>query len=319
MKSGVMIIGGTGFVGSYLSKELADRYEVFVSGRNQDICSPEVMRAAVDRCRPEIVINLAALTTVRETVERPRETYQIGFIGLYNLFEALRLWGFRGRFLQVSSSEIYGFPQTDALPLTEDSPPHPTSPYAVAKLAGEALCTQWSASGPFEIVIARPFTHIGPGQSPRFSVANFTQQIAEVVLGRRAPQVKVGSLSATRDFTDVRDVVRAYDLLVHQGLNGGVYNVCSGRELLMSDVIDLLVSTSGKAIELACDDARLRGGEPQRLCGSFEKLRADTGWYPQIPLETTLADMLAFETRRAVQRVRGDGPSKIGSGRASHL
>ncbi len=292
-----LIIGGTGFAGSYLTKELASSYTVTASGREHDIRSPDAMRAIVGRVQPKIVVNLAALTTVSETVERPRETYQIGLIGLFNLLDALKESGFRGRFLQVSSSEVYDFPNADDLPLTEDQPPRPTSPYAVAKLAGEALCTQWNRSGPFEIVIARPFTHIGPGQSTRFAVASFTRQIAEIILGRRQPLIKVGSLTATRDLTDVRDVVRAYDLLIHEGRTDCIYNVCSAREVVMSDVLGHLIELSGIAIEVERDDALVRGTEQQRLCGSHATLSADTGWRPQIPLKQTLSDMLESETR----------------------
>jgi GDP-4-dehydro-6-deoxy-D-mannose reductase len=296
-----LVVGGTGFAGSYLAEQLARRYAVTVTGRTHDIRDPHAMRTAVSHASPDIVVNLAALTTVGETLARPRETYEVGVDGLSNLFKALNQTGFRGRFLQVSSSEVYGFPNKTDLPLTEDRPPQPKNPYAAAKLAGEALCHRWNLSGPFEIVIARPFTHIGPGQSTRFAVASFTRQIAEIILGRRQPLIKVGNLAATRDLTDVRDVVRAYDLAIHQGHADAIYNVCSARAVVMADVLNQLVELSGISIEVEQDDALVRDAEPQRLCGSHARLSADTGWWPRIPLRQTLLDMLEFETQRLAE------------------
>jgi GDP-4-dehydro-6-deoxy-D-mannose reductase len=289
-----LIVGGTGFVGRHLVRQLSDRYSIIATGRDQDIRDSELVLDLVSRSRPEIVVNLAAITTVRETLERPRETYEIGIFGLFNLLTALRLRAFRGRFLLVSSSEVYGFPTSDELPLTEAAPLRPMSPYSVAKAAAEMLCHQWAQAGDFDILLVRPFTHIGPGQSDRFAVAKFAREIAGIMTGHRPPIIKVGSLRATRDLTDVRDLVQAYDLILHRGQHGQIYNVCTGREIVMRDVLDELIRISGKVIEVAEDQTLLRKAEQQRLCGSYAALSAATGWAPEIPLNRTLSDVLAF-------------------------
>lgn len=294
MKPGALIVGGTGFVGRHLARQLSDQYSVTATGRDHDIRNGNTILDLVSRSEPQIVVNLAAITTVGESFERPRETYDIGFYGLFNLLTALRSCRFRGRFLQVSSSEVYGFPTSDELPLTESAPLRPMSPYSVAKAAGEMLCHQWAQGGDFGIVIARPFTHIGPGQSSRFAVAKFARQIADVIAGRREPVIEVGSLQTARDLTDVRDVVRGYSLILHEGQSGKTYNVCTGREVVMRDVLHELIRLSGKTIQVAEDRALVREAEQQRLCGSHATLSAATGWAPEIPLPRTLGDILAF-------------------------
>lgn len=294
-----LIIGGTGFVGRHLKERLSDRYDVTASGQEEDIRKIENVRSLVALARPDIVVNLAAITTVKETFENPVKTYEIGFFGLLNLFTVLKEQGYPGRVLQVSSSEVYGFPTPDQLPLTEEAPFRPMSPYSVAKAAGEILCHQWSQMGYFEILLARPFTHIGPGQSGRFSIANFAKQITEIATGHREPSLEAGNLDATRDLTDVRDIVRAYDLILHHGKNRGVYNVCSGREISLRDVLNELVHLSGRDVTVVQDETRMRESEQQRLCGSNKVLNRDTGWVPEIPLTRTLSDILAFELSKA--------------------
>ena len=292
MKSTVLIVGGRGFVGQHVARQLADRYSVILTGRSDDIRDQETASALVARSRPDVVINLAAITTVRETFENPRETYEIGLFGLLNLFEALKAHGFKGRVVQVSSSEVYGHPANDELPLLETAPFRPMSPYAVAKSAGEMLCHQWNEVGAFEIVIARPFTHIGPGQSDRFSVARFSREIIEIMSGVREPVLRVGTLNSTRDLTDVRDVAHAYDLLLHQGEPGAVYNVCSGCEIAMRDVLAELIRIAAIEIEIIKDASLTRNSEQERLRGSYAKIRAKTGWMPLIPIAQTLSDIL---------------------------
>jgi GDP-4-dehydro-6-deoxy-D-mannose reductase len=307
MKSRALILGGTGFVGRHLARQLSDRYAVTATGRDHDIRDHQRVLDLVSRCAPDLVINLAAITTVKETFERPRETYDIGFTGLLNLLTALESCGCRGRVLHVSSSEVYGFPTADELPLTEAAPLRPMSPYSVAKAAGELLCYQWAQQASFGIVLARPFTHIGPGQSTRFAVANFASQIADMIVGSREPVIDVGSVRTSRDFTDVRDVVRAYDMILHRGRNGEVYNVCTGREVAVRDVIDELIRLSSLQVRLVENPLARRSSEQQRLRGSYAALNAATGWEPEIPLARTLEDILAS----AVRERRGRG--RVGS------
>lgn len=302
MKPAALIFGGRGFVGQHLSTQLSDRYAVAVTGRAEDIRDAEAVRKLIEATAPKIVVNLAALTTVAETVQDPRGAYEIGLLGLLNVFEALSVCGFEGRILQVSSSEVYGFPTVEELPLSETVPPRPMSPYSVAKIAGEMLCHQWSlgsADARLDISVTRPFTHIGPGQSDRFAVARFSKQIAQIAAKRREPILRVGNLGATRDLTDVRDVVRAYDLILHQGESGHVYNVCSARETLMRDVLDELVRVSGQKIEIIEEPMLTRKAEQQRLRGCHAKLTNRTGWMPGISLSQTLTDILQYDLANA--------------------
>lgn len=293
MKPGALIVGGTGFVGPHLADRLEGRYAVTITGRDRDIRDPDAVLDMVSRSSPEIVVNLAAITTVRESFERPKETYDIAFFGLFNLLNALKTCRFDGRLLHVSSSEVYGFPAADQLPLTEASPIRPMSPYSVAKAASELLCHQWSQERGFDILVARPFTHIGPGQSARFAVAKFAAQVADVMAGRREAAIEVGALRTTRDLTDVRDVVRAYDLILQSGRSGGTYNVCSGREVVMMNVLQELIRLSGKEIDVIEESTLIREAEQQRLCGSYSSLHEATGWTPEFSLTRTLSDILS--------------------------
>lgn len=288
-----LIVGGTGFVGQYLVRQLEGRYTLRTTGRAHDIRDKVRLCDLVTEYSPQVVINLAGITTVAEAVEKPRETYETSFVGLLNLLEALTETGFEGRFLQVGSSEVYGFPSTQELPLTEDSPLRPMSPYAVAKAACDMLCHQWARLEKFPVMVARPFTHVGPRQSDRFAVARFAKLIRGIMRGRSEPRIEIGNLDATRDLTDVRDVARAYDMIIHAGHNGGVYNVCSGVEVRMRDVLDELIKLSGRAIEKVEQPSLVRSAEQQRLRGSFAALEAVTGWAPEIPLTRTLSDMLS--------------------------
>ena len=293
MKPTALIYGGTGFVGGHLGRQLADRYRIVAVGREHNITQPETVSELVARAEPEIVVNLAAITTVRESVEQPRTTYEIALLGTLNLLEAMSVRGASRGYLHVSSSEVYGYPAVEDLPLKEEAPLRPMSPYAVGKAAGELLCQASAQSSPFSIFIVRPFTHIGPGQSTRFSVARFASEIAEIVAGRRAAVLSVGELATTRDLTDVRDVVRAYDLILHRGKPGTVYNVCSAREIAMGDVLDELIRQSRVRIRAERDPSQVRDNEQRRLRGSFERLREHTGWEPQWPLTKTLSDIRA--------------------------
>lgn len=289
-----LIIGGTGFVGQHMQRILESTHRIIATGRNVDITDADRIRRLVKQTAPELVMNFASITTIRESFADPRHTYQIGFGGTLNLLLALKENGFSGSMLNISSSEVYGFPSDDELPIAERTSLRPMSPYAVSKAATEALCYQWSQIEQFRIVTARPFTHIGPGQSDRFAVSNFARQVAQISLGRSEPVIRVGSLGTTRDLTDVRDVVRAYRLLLEQGRSGEVYNVCSNKETNMRSLLDQLIESSGISVRIEQDETLLRAAEQRRTLGSHEKIRNDTGWTASIPLSRTIADMLSY-------------------------
>ncbi|RJQ43487.1 MAG: NAD-dependent epimerase/dehydratase family protein [Nitrospiraceae bacterium] len=294
MKRKALIVGGTGFVGLHLQHCLHDRYSIMATGRNEDIRDAAMIKNLVRKATPDIVINLAAITTVRESFERQYDNYNIGLFGTLNLLLALKDIAFQGRMLQVGSSEVYGFPAPDQLPISESEPLRPMSPYAVNKVAIEALCYQWSQTEQFEIVTTRSFTHIGPGQSDRFAISNFARQIAEIKQMNIEPVIHVGDLSATRDFTDVRDIVSAYDLLLQKGRNGDIYNVCSNQEVSTQWMLEKLIELSGVKVKIIQDTTRLRTSEQRRVCGNNRKLVRDTGWQQIISLESSLADILSY-------------------------
>ena len=289
-----LLIGGTGFAGSHMRCLLSKEYKVTISGHTEDIRDAGKLLDLVQATAPHFVINFASITTVRESFQNPAQTYQIGFLGTLNLLQCLKHIGFRGRMLNISSSEVYGFPSDSELPIKETAPVRPMSPYSVSKVATEALCYQWSQTEQFEIVTARPFTHIGPGQSEKFAISSFAKQVAEILLKRREPVIHVGDLRATRDLTDVRDVVAAYKALMEKGLNTEVYNICTGTEVSMKHVVEELTRFAGVPIVVREDERLLRKSEQRRTCGSFEKVREQTGWLPTIPLSRTLRDTVLY-------------------------
>jgi GDP-4-dehydro-6-deoxy-D-mannose reductase len=297
-----LLLGGTGFVGCHMKRLLSDEYEVVSVGSEYDIRERQKIDSLVKNCNPDIVVNFAFITTVRETFENPEKNLEIGFHGMTNLLGALKKNKFTGRVLNISSSEVYGFPEPDCLPITETTTLRPMSPYSVVKIAVEALCYQWSQSEGIDIVTARPFTHIGPGQSDRFALSSFSKQIAEMLLGIREPVMQVGNLDSTRDFTDVRDVVRAHDALLKHGKSGEIYNVCSGQERKMDTLLKQMIANSGLNINVEEDETLIRVKEQQRICGSYEKLRDETSWKPEIPVEQTLVDMVDDWKKRLSDR-----------------
>lgn len=293
----VLIVGGTGFVGGHLRDALAGGCEVIATGREADVRDRDALRALVARVRPDAVVNLAAITTVRETVEDPRTAYATNHQGAQNLVAALQAEGFAGRLLQVSSSEVYGHPDPALLPLTEDAPLAPASPYAFAKLMAEHAALAARGQG-FAVMVARSFTHIGPGQGPRFAVARFAREVAAITAGRAEPVIRVGSLAATRDFADVRDVARAYVAMLEAGEDGAIYNVCSGVETPMRAVLDALIALGGRPIDVVEDEGLVRAAEASRLRGDAGRLSTAVGWAPQIALSRTLADILEDATSK---------------------
>ncbi|WP_312283561.1 GDP-mannose 4,6-dehydratase [Candidatus Igneacidithiobacillus taiwanensis] len=284
----LLLTGASGFVGQTIQAALP----CVALPDGLDLRDRAALGAAIADIRPDTVIHLAAQSFVPASFQNPRETFDINLYGTLNLLEALQSVGFQGRMLFVGSGDTYGQVPEAALPVRETHPLHPRNPYAVSKVAAEALCYQWSQTSGFEIVLVRPFNHIGPGQSPRFAIADFAKQVMEIRLGRRAPVLQVGDIDVTRDFTDVRDVVRAYALLLEQGRNGGIYNVCSGREYSIRDLLQKLIALAGVDARIEQDPARLRPAEQRRMVASFEALHRDTGWQPLIPMEQSLQDLM---------------------------
>ena len=256
-----------------------------------DVRSPQLSQRIADM-RPDAVIHLAGLTSVADSFRDAEAFFDVNFRGTWNLLKALRAAAFDGRFLFVSSGDCYGTVAADDLPVAETHPLRPRSPYAVSKVAAEALCCQWSQTERLDAVVARSFNHVGPGQDTRFAIASFARQVARIAQGLEPPRIVTGDLEVTRDLTDVRDVVRAYLALLDHGRAGEVYNVGSGRESRLSDVLNALLDAAGVGAEVVRDPGRIREGEQRRAAADVRKIATDTGWSSSIPLSTTLGDML---------------------------
>ena len=287
-----LITGGKGFVGQWLAAHLKDcGDEVAVIDIETDVADG----AAVDRVMvdvaPDAVYHLAALTHVGESWENPSQVLRVNVLGTAELLAAARARSALARILVVSSAEVYGVVTPEQLPLGEDTPTRPASPYAASKLAAEAVALQaWRGYGQ-SVMVVRPFNHIGPGQSPNFFVPALAKRIVEAKRSG-ATTLPVGTLSTRRDFTDVRDVVAAYRLLMEQGAGGEIYNVCSGRDVAMSEVAHQLLKLANVDVSFQTDPALVRPVDVPVLHGDASRLRAATGWRPRIPLATTLADVL---------------------------
>ncbi|MNF37156.1 GDP-6-deoxy-D-mannose reductase [compost metagenome] len=224
-------------------------------------------------------------------------------LGTLNLLQALKRRGFCGTFLYVSSGDVYGQVEEKNLPISECLAPRPRNPYAVSKVAAELLCQQWSYSEPWRIVIARPFNHIGPGQGESFVIPSMARQLIRVRQGLQPAQLEVGDVDVTRDFLDVRDVLQAYLGLLEHGRNGEIYNVCSGVEWRVRDLIMQMAGLTGVEVELVQDASRLRLSEQRRVVGCSNKLQKETGWKPGVSITKTLQSVLSEWEARELKNV----------------
>lgn len=291
----ILVTGSSGFVGQHLATAI----QAGVFGDACMVPLPKVdlrdaagLAAAVEQIQPDAVIHLAAQSFVPRSFQAPEETFAINLMGTLNLLQALKQAHFQGRLLYVSSGDIYGMVPEAELPVTERRLPEPRSPYAVSKFAAEQLCLQNGRSDGLDVVIARPFNHIGPGQSDRFVLPAIAAQLARIAAQRGAGQVEVGDIDTTRDFTDVRDVVAAYALLLDKGVGGQVYQIASGTERRVRDLLDMMCALAGVDVQIKQDLARMRPAEQRRMVASAEKIRADTGWEPRFSIEQTLKDII---------------------------
>lgn len=302
----LLVTGRSGFVGTILSRAIgadsrAADWQLVDMPDALDLTSRADATAMVGAEPPDAVIHLAAQSFVPEAFRDPAATLHVNVLGTLNLLQALQARQFTGRLLYVSTGDVYGRVPEAALPVTEAHVPLPRNPYAVSKLAAEVLCRQWVITEAMDIVLARPFNHIGPGQSERFVVSDFARQIAAIRRGAREPLVEVGDIDVTRDFTDAGDVVRAYFALLADASPGETYNVCSGREQSIRAVLVRLAELAGVEVEIRADTARMRTAEQRRLVGSPAKLHQATGWSATTPLDASLEAMLDYWDREQSQ------------------
>lgn len=295
-----LITGGRGFVGTWLAdhlRELGD--EVVAIDREVEITDPAALLDALSAAAPDAVYHLAALTHVGHSWEEPLQVLEVNIMGTAAVLAAARQCGTDPRVLVTSSAEVYGaVTDPGLLPLRETSPTAPLTPYAASKLAAEAVVDQAFLGHGQHVITVRPFNHIGPGQTPNFAVPALAKRIVEADR-RGSPTIPVGNLSARRDFTDVRDVVRAYRLLVEAGRPGEVYNVCSGRDVSIREIADGLLKLAGTTLEFETDPTLVRPVEVPVLRGDPTRLVDATGWKPEVSLDQTLADVLAYWRQHA--------------------
>ena len=316
----VLITGAGGFVGGFLIRYLrvaqpeaqihATQSPGFSPIRTDGVIShtlelrePDSVQSLLNEVQPDYIYHLAGQAFVPRSFEDPWETLENNIRIQLNLILGCLALNIAPRMLIAGSAEIYGAVRT--IPINEDAPLQPSSPYSVSKAAQDLLAYQYTLSHNLPILRARPFNHIGPGQSDRFVAPAFAMQIARIEAGLQPPVMMVGDLSARRDFTDVRDIVRAYHLLIERGDPSVAYNIGSGRSRSIQSLLDALMMLSNVQIDVRLDPARLRPSNIPVLESDITRLRAVTGWQPQIPFEQTLADILDFCRQRTKEQDNG--------------
>ena len=315
----VLITGITGFAGSHLAEYCLARGDVEVFGTARwrsrmdnvegivddvslfdcDLKDPVAVRHCLSDVRPDYIFHLAAQSFVPTSWKAPVETVCTNMVGEINLFEAMRELGLEETRIQLAgSSEEYGMVFEDEVPIKETNPLRPLSPYGVSKVGQDLLGYQYHQSYGLHTVRTRAFNHTGPRRGDVFVSSNFSRQIATIEKGKGEPVIKVGNLEARRDFTDVRDIVNGYWLALEKGAAGEVYNLGSGRDVTIREMLDMLLSFSDIEIEVRQDPERMRPSDVEILLADNTKFCELTGWAPEIPLEKTLKDLLDYWRER---------------------
>ncbi|OGG29331.1 GDP-mannose 4,6-dehydratase [Candidatus Gottesmanbacteria bacterium RIFCSPLOWO2_01_FULL_46_9] len=311
------ISGIAGFVGSHLAELLlSEGYEVygFVRPRSKtdniesiinqlhledaDLLDTHSLYATISRIKPDYIFHLAAQSFVPTSWVSPSVTLEVNVVGSANLFEAVRMAGIDPVIQIACSSEEYGLVKPDEVPIKETNPLRPLSPYAVSKVAMDYLGYQYFQSYKIRIVRTRGFNHTGPRRGDTFAESNFAKQVALIEKGKQDAVIHVGNLDAKRDYTDVRDMVRAYVLSVEKCDPGDVYNICSGSSIQIGDMLKLLLSMSKVKVAVRPDPARMRPSDVPVLLGDNSKFVTKTGWKLEIPFKKTMEDLLNYWRQR---------------------
>ncbi|TMQ59029.1 MAG: GDP-mannose 4,6-dehydratase [Candidatus Eisenbacteria bacterium] len=311
----VLVTGITGFAGSHLvDYMLAEKKDVEIVGIQRwrsrteniehfagkvrmfecDLRDASSVRDVLDEARPDWIFHLAAQSFVPTSWTAPTESLVTNIIGQLHIFEAVKKLHILPRIQLACSSEEYGMVHENELPIRETNPLRPLSPYAVSKVGQDMLGYQYFMSFKLPVIRTRGFNHEGPRRGPVFVCSDFAKQIADIERGLRPPVIRVGNLDARRDFTDVRDVVRAYWLALEKGQAGEVYNICSGRAWTIREMLDVLLGMSKVKVKVEQDAARMRPSDVPVLLGDAGKFKKVTGWEPKIPFEQTLRDLLEY-------------------------
>jgi GDP-4-dehydro-6-deoxy-D-mannose reductase len=278
-----------------------------------DIGDPHSLRVVIEAVNPDRIFHLAAQSHVPTSWNAPADTLALNIVGQVNLFEAMRAVGNDARIQVAGSSEEYGLVLPDEVPMTEENPLRPLSPYAVSKVAQDKLAYQYHMSYGLKAIVTRGFNHCGPRQTENFIVATLAQQIAYIEAGLQEPVLRHGDLTSKRDLTDVRDIVRAYWVLLEHGRPGEVYNIGSGTTRTIREVLDGYLALTDARIAIEEDPARLRPSDVKILWADDRKFRAISGWQPRIPFEQTLRDTLDYWRGRAALLARG-GAAQLARG-----
>ncbi len=313
MTKKVLITGITGFVGSHLAEYLLSlnmqvygtvkrrsRFDYIEDIKNKlkliecDVIDSYSVESAVRDAQPDYIFHLAAQSFVPTSWRSPLETLHTNIDGTLNILEAVRKLDLDSRIQIAGSSEEYGMVYPDEVPIREENPLRPLSPYAVSKVATDMLGYQYYKSYGLKVVRTRAFNHTGPRRGEMFVTSNFAKQIAEIEKGLKEPIIHVGNLNAQRDFTDVRDIVKAYLLAIEKCEIGEVYNICSGKGRKIQEVLDTLLTFTNKKIKIQQDPDRMRPSDVELLVGSSSKFREKTGWKPEISFERTMKDLLDY-------------------------
>ncbi|MEM9290897.1 MAG: GDP-mannose 4,6-dehydratase [Acidobacteriota bacterium] len=321
-----LITGITGFAGSHLAEYLlAEQPEVEIHGiyrwrsrmenvehldgkirlTEADMRDYSSLARVLEEVRPDYIFHLAAQSFVPSSWTAPNETLSTNITGQANLFEAIRALELDPVVQIACSSEEYGLVLPEETPITEENPIRPLSPYAVSKVGQDMLAYQYYQSYGLRCVRTRGFNHTGPRRGPVFVASNFARQIATIEAGVAEPVIRVGNLTAVRDFTDVRDMVRAYWLAVTKGRPGEVYNIATGHGITIQELLDRLLEMSSAEVSVELDPERLRPSDVEILIGDSSRFREDTGWEPRYSLQQTLEDLLEYWRQRIVRPAEG--------------
>lgn len=307
MKKG-LVIGAAGFVGSYLIEEMhRSGMECFATKLPQEkldtpyakvydlnILDKEAIVSLLFEVRPDYIFHLAAQSSVGLAWKNPTLTVDVNIKGSINVMDAVRELYYKPRVLLIGSGEEYGHIRPGETPIVEENAIRPGNIYAATKACQNMIGNIYAKAYDMELMMVRAFNHIGPGQAPLFVVSDFCKQVAEIEKGLREPVMKVGNLAAKRDFTDVRDVVRAYVKLVQSGKAGETYNVGRGNALEIREILDLIISKSTKEISVEIDPNKIRPVDVPIIEADITKIHELTGWKPEITLETTIQETLDY-------------------------
>jgi len=306
----VLVTGAGGFAGRHLVDYLLTQGDQVVAAfehqgqipppaRNLlplvfDITNDQAVSGALQAHEVDAAIHLAAIAFVPSVDKKPGRAMAVNVGGTAALLNAIKSHRPRARILLISSAEVYGRSAGEGNALTESDPLQPVNLYAQTKLLVEQLARWFAEHDGLDIIVARPFPHLGPGQDPVFSVSGFARQLATIAADQAKPVLHVGNLSVRRDFTDVRDVVRAYRTALEKLPPGATFNICSGRDYLLSDLVELLIRESRVSVKVEVSQSRLRSNDLFFLRGSADYLYRQTGWRPEVPIEQTLRDIYQY-------------------------